>query len=114
VEIRNRDLDAPPFTTKDGSTIREYLRTARQSLAEATLGPGGSTQRHYHAVSEEIYTLLEGSGRMEVDGVEAEVGAGDSILIPPGAWHAITAGPDGVRFLCSCAPPYADADTYFD
>ena len=113
MEIRNRDREAQPFTTKDGSTIREYVHTERQSLAEATLGPGGATRRHYHAQTEEIYTLLEGSGRMEVDGEEEEVGVGDSILIPPGAWHQITAGTDGVRFLCACSPAYSDDDTYF-
>jgi mannose-6-phosphate isomerase-like protein (cupin superfamily) len=114
VEIRNRERDATPFTTKDGSTIREYVHTDRQSLAEATLPPGGRTQRHYHARAEEIYTVLEGDARLEVGGEEAEVSAGDSILIPPGAWHRITAGPAGVRFLCSCAPPYAHEDTYFE
>jgi len=43
VELRNRDRDATPFTTKDGSTIREYLHTEVQSLAEASLEPGQST-----------------------------------------------------------------------
>jgi mannose-6-phosphate isomerase-like protein (cupin superfamily) len=114
MEITNRERDALPFTTKDGSMIREYVHTDRQSLAEATLESGQATQRHYHVETEEIYTLLEGGGRMQVDGVQAEVRVGDSILIPPGAWHQITAGEDGVRFLCCCAPPYADADTYFD
>ena len=46
MEIRNRDRDAPPFTTNDGSTIREYLHTEVQSLAEATLEPGQATLRH--------------------------------------------------------------------
>jgi quercetin dioxygenase-like cupin family protein len=41
------------------------------------------------------------------------VGPGDAILIPPGSWHAITAGASGVRFLCCCAPSYSDADTHF-
>ncbi len=41
MELRNRDRDATPFTTKDGSTIREYLHTIVQSLAEASL-PAGS------------------------------------------------------------------------
>ena len=63
-----------PFTTKDGSTIREYLHTPAQSLAEATLTPGQSTQRHYHALSEEIYLLVAGGGTMELDGVSREVG----------------------------------------
>jgi mannose-6-phosphate isomerase-like protein (cupin superfamily) len=113
MHVRNRDRDAPPFTTKDGSTIREYLHTERQSLAEASLGPEEATERHQHRRSEEIYLLLEGDGRMEVDGDERAVSVGDAILIPAGAWHRITAGAGGVRFLCSCVPPYADDDTYF-
>ena len=86
----------------------------RQSLAEATLAPGAETRRHYHARSEEIYVLLEGSGRMEVDGDEREIGPGDAILIPAGAWHSIRADARGVRFLCCCAPAYSDEDTFFE
>ena len=37
---RNRERDAEPFTTKDGSTIREYFHSELQSLAEASLEPG--------------------------------------------------------------------------
>ena len=81
-----------PFTTKDGSTIREYLHSPAQSLAEATLEPGQSTMRHYHALSEEIYLLIGGAGTMEIDGETREVGEGDAILIPPGAWHELRAG----------------------
>ena len=102
------------FTTKDGSTIRELMHAANQSLAEATLAPGQSTQRHYHALSEELYSFLEGGGRLELDGEEQEVAVGDTVLIPPGARHSLTAGPDGARFLCCCAPAYAHEDTYFD
>ncbi len=109
----------PPFTTKDGSTIRSLLDRTNapvqlQSLAEATLPPHGSTQRHYHQISEELYFLLEGTGLMEIDGTTREVGPGDAILIPPGAWHQITADSGrSLRFLCCCAPPYDHSDTYF-
>ncbi len=102
-----------PFTTKDGSTIREYLHSPAQSLAEATLDPGQSTQRHYHALSEEIYLLIAGGGTMEIDGETRQVEKGDAILIPPGAWHELEAGPAGVRLLCCCVPPYSHDDTYF-
>ena len=106
--------DAEPFTTKDGSTIRELMHAANQSLAEATLAPGQSTERHYHALSEELYAFLAGGGRLEIDGEVRDVAAGDTVLIPPGAHHTVTAGADGARFLCCCAPPYSDADTYVD
>ena len=107
-----------PFITKDGSTIRSILDAANapvqnQSLAEAAVAPGGATQRHYHRMSEEFYYILEGSGCMEIDGETREVAAGDAILIPPGAWHTITAR-TALRFLCCCAPPYSHEDTYFE
>jgi quercetin dioxygenase-like cupin family protein len=112
MERRRRD-DLEPFTTKDGSTIREYLHTESQSLAEATLAPGQATQRHYHRLAEEIYLVVEGGGRMEVDGEVADVTAGDAILIPAGAWHELVAGPAGTRLLCACVPAYSHDDTYF-
>jgi len=113
VELRAY-ADAEPFTTKDGSTIRELMHTANQSLAEATLAAGQSTERHYHARSEELYSFLEGGGRLEIDGEVREVAAGDTVLIPPGARHTITAGQEGARFLCCCAPAYTHEDTVVD
>jgi mannose-6-phosphate isomerase-like protein (cupin superfamily) len=101
------------FTTKDGSTIRELHHTQRQSLAEAALEPGQSTQRHFHRQSEEIYVVLDGEGDLEIDGETRRVGPGDAALIPPGAWHEIRAV-SALRFLCCCAPPYSHEDTYFE
>ena len=103
---------AAPFTTKDGSTIRELHHTEAQSLAEARLEPGQATERHYHARTEEIYFLLEGAGEMELDGEHRRVVPGDAILIPPGTWHRITAI-GTLRFVCCCSPPYAHEDTFF-
>jgi mannose-6-phosphate isomerase-like protein (cupin superfamily) len=119
VEVRSRE-QAEPFITKDGSTIRVLLDAAaggaaNQSLAEASLAPGQATERHYHARTEEIYVLLDGEGEMEVEGRRARVGPGDAILIPAGAWHQIRADVGvPLRFLCCCAPPYADDDTFFE
>jgi mannose-6-phosphate isomerase-like protein (cupin superfamily) len=119
VEVRNLER-AVPFTTKDGSTIRELLGLPtsalirNQSLAEATLEPGQATECHYHRQSEEIYFLLEGGGSMELDGETRDVGPGDAVLIPPGARHTLRAGAEGARLLCCCAPPYRHEDTFFD
>ncbi len=107
-----------PFTTKDGSTITSILDSAnapvqKQSLAEASLPAGNSTERHYHKDSEELYYITSGNGIMEINGATREIVPGDAILIPPGAWHEIKATTNLV-FLCCCAPPYRHEDTYFE
>lgn len=107
-----------PFTTRDGSTIRSILDSTNapvqnQSLAEASLPAGGTTERHYHRRSEEFYFILSGHGTMEISGERRLVQPGDAILIPPGSWHQIAAIED-LRFLCCCAPAYAHADTFFE
>ena len=106
-----------PFTTKDGSQIRELLSHRnsdihQQSLAEATLPPGGSTTKHYHSKMEEIYFILEGCGQMQIEKEIQEVQAGDAIGILPGQHHKLwNDGPKPLRLLCCCAPCYEDKDT---
>ena len=110
---------ADPFVTLDGSRIRVLVDrllggAANQSLAEAELEPGGETRRHYHAETEEIYFVLEGRGEIEVDGKRTTLEPEDAVLIAPGARHQIRAVGGPLRFLCCCAPPYRDEDTFFD
>ena len=107
----------PAFTTKDGSEIRELLAhrnscIEKQSLAEARLPSGHSTTPHYHPVTEEIYYILMGTGRMQIEDDIQEVFSGDAIAIPPGARHQITCtSEEPLKFLCCCAPAYEHEDT---
>ena len=114
--MRLQRLDsAEPFTTKDGSTIRELHHTQQQSLAEATLEPAQATERHYHGRSEEIYLVTKGSGLLEIDGETRAVRPGDAILIPPRAWHTLeNDGTSELTILCICSPPYSHEDTFFE
>lgn len=105
------------FITKDGSEIRELLAhrnscIRNQTLAEARVAPGATTEAHRHLKTEEIYYILSGEGRMRLEDEWQPVGPGDAIAIPPGALHQITntgAGP--LVFLCCCAPGYEHDDT---
>ncbi len=112
--------DAVPFTTVDGSTIRELLAhrnssIRQQSLAEARLAPGLATTPHHHKVTEEIYYILSGSAEMTLEGESRPVGPGDAIAIPPGAKHTIrNTGPEELVFLCTCAPGYEHSDTFLE
>ncbi len=100
------------FVTADGSLIRELSRTERQTLAEATVPPGGDTAEHYHPVTQEIYQFLSGEGRMRLGEAEAAVGPGDCVLIAPGAIHKLwNTGSEPLVLLCCCVPPYSHDDT---
>ena len=108
-----------PFTTEDGSEIRELMARRNsairnQSLAEATLRAGQSTRAHFHPKAEEIYYILKGRGRMQMGSGERQVQPGDAITIPPGTPHKIFhAGTGDLVFLCCCAPGYEPEDVVF-
>ena len=116
MHVANLD-DAESFRSTDGSMIRELagivsLPSRQQSLAEATVPAGGATDEHYHPVAEELYFVLEGSGRLTIDGEGRDVRAGDCALIAPGAVHKlVNAGDEPLRLLCCCAPPWTADDT---
>jgi len=116
MDIKNI-ADAPAFTTKDGSEIRELLAhrnsaVRNQSLAEARLPPRATTTAHYHPQTEEIYYILVGEARMRIGDEVRDVRRGDAIGIPPGQIHQITnASSETLVFLCCCAPGYEHDDT---
>ncbi|MCW3051637.1 MAG: hypothetical protein JWN14_807 [Chthonomonadales bacterium] len=118
MDVINRQ-EAPAFTTKDTSTIREILAPrnsslVQQSLAEATLRSGAKTEAHLHPQTEEIYYILAGTGRMAIESELRQVSVGDGIAIPAGKRHQIlNTGVEDLVFLCCCVPAYTDADTEF-
>jgi len=116
MDIKNLN-EVPSFITKDGSEIRELLAhrnsvIRNQSLAEARVAVGTSTQEHYHVQTEEIYYITHGMGRIRIDGETREVKVGDAIAILPGQRHKLwNTGKETLRLLCCCAPAYEDEDT---
>ena len=116
MDIKKID-EAIPFITRDGSEIRELLAhrnsvIRNQSLAEARLPVGGSTQEHYHPQAEEIYFITAGVGRIRIEGDTREIKAGDAIAILPGQKHKLwNIGGETLKLLCCCAPAYEHSDT---
>lgn len=113
--VRRESREA--FVTADGSLIRELAglpsgNASNQSLAEATVPPGGSTIAHRHHQSEEIYLFTDGSGRMRLGDEERSVRAGDCVVISPGVPHKLWADEAAALvLLCCCSPAYSHEDT---
>ncbi len=116
MDVRNVS-DMPAFITKDGSEIRELLAyrnsvVRNQSLAEARVPVGGSTQEHYHPRAEEIYFITAGTGKMRIEAELCDVKPGDAIAILPGQKHKLwNTGAETLKLLCCCAPAYEHSDT---
>ena len=117
MDVKNLN-EVPPFTTKDGSEIRELLAhrnsaIRNQSLAEARLPVGGATQEHYHPRAEEIYYITHGTGKIRIENETIDVKPGVAIAIPPGQIHKLwNTGSEILRLLCCCAPAYEHNDTF--
>ena len=118
LNLREVEDQAPRF----GFAPNLQARFAKQALdAEQT---GMSLQRlapnyrvpfgHLHREQEEIYVVIEGSGRVKIGEEVVEVGPLDAVRVAPGAMRAFEAGPEGIEYVAFGAPstgsPGADTE----
>lgn len=72
------------------------------------LQPGDASTRHRHATQEELYLLLEGSGRIRVDGELLTLGPLDAVLVEPDSVRQVFNDTDAdALWLIVGAPPEA-------
>jgi mannose-6-phosphate isomerase-like protein (cupin superfamily) len=96
----------------DGAVNHVLLRwgkfDARNLLVTWTvMAPGGQRRGHTHAGSEQVYLIVRGSARMEVDHERQLVSAGALVYIPPGTRHGVSnAGPDELVYITAASPPF--------
>lgn len=55
---------------------------------------------HAHKQNEEVYIVLEGSGKLFIDGEEIEIKKGDVFKIDPKGERCISAGDEAIKFTC--------------
>jgi uncharacterized cupin superfamily protein len=89
----------------DFGVVRPLGRAAgseKAGLNHVVLPPGPSgVPHHCHSLEEELFVVLDGTGRVRLGDDEHPITAGDVIARPPGTGvcHSITAGPDGLTYL---------------
>jgi mannose-6-phosphate isomerase-like protein (cupin superfamily) len=65
---------------------------------------------HYHKHCTEIYHVIEGAGRMELDGRAVELRPGATVVIPPGVVHSSRGG---FRTVIVGVPAWEHTDEFF-
>ena len=75
------------------------------------LRPGQASTRHRHFSQEELYVLLEGTGRVRVDGDLLTLGPLDALLVGPDSIRQIFNDTDADQLWLVVGAPPEGADT---
>ena len=102
---------ATEFYTDERCYILEMSNSAADealSVARARVEPGVTTAWHRVKDTAERYVILEGEGRVEIEGLAPQsLGSGDVAIIPPGARQRIAnTGTGDLVFLALCTPRF--------
>lgn len=83
------------FTTKD------FPKNGKiQMINFARLPKGSSFSSHYHEDMQEVYILLSGQTKMQINNEETKLIKGDAVVIPIGAVHKMTnLGNDDAEYI---------------
>jgi quercetin dioxygenase-like cupin family protein len=85
--------------------VTEQLGSEVVGLSHQRLRPGARLPfGHRHERQEEIYVVLSGSGRANLDGATVELVALDVLRVEPPVTRSFEAGPDGLELLAVGAP----------
>jgi quinol monooxygenase YgiN/quercetin dioxygenase-like cupin family protein len=104
---------APKFgfgETGEARFARTALGSVTTGLSLQRLAPGARQSfGHEHGVDEEIYVVIDGSGRVAIDDAVYPVRKLDAIRVSPGSTRAFEAGADGLDFLATGSHRPGDA-----
>jgi len=80
--------------------VNEDLETRTTGLSHHRLRPDARQAfGHRHQAAEEVYVVISGSGRANLDGEIVELAELDGLRIAPGVTRALEAGPQGLEVL---------------
>ncbi|MFC9969970.1 cupin domain-containing protein [Spirillospora sp. NPDC127200] len=79
-----------------------------------TLGPGADGARpHFHALSTELFYVLDGRLQIMLDGGTTTLGPGGMAVVPPGSRHAFGAAAGHTADLLAVLTPGVERFGYF-
>ncbi len=96
------DLGTGPFPGADVRALGQAAGSVRAGLNHVALQAGQTgAPPHCHALEEELFFVLDGSGTLTLGGDEHPLRCGDVVARPPstGIAHALRAGDRGLTYL---------------
>lgn len=90
-----------PLTAADGAPCSLHVTAIRDS------------ERHYHRRTTEVYYILEGTGKIELNNDWHELEPGTVIWIEPGTRHRVVSE-QGLKTIVFALPAFDAGDEWFD
>lgn len=87
------------FAEKSWGSYRVLDVEEKSLIVKVTLNPGHRMNYHSHEKRDEIWTIIAGSGKTIVDGMEQPVKTGDVITMAAGCKHTVIAGDQGLQLI---------------
>ena len=87
------------FAEKSWGSYRVLDIEESSMTVKVTLNPGNKMNYHSHDKRDEVWTVIAGSGRTVVDGMEQLVRPGDVITMAAGCKHTVFAGDEGIQLI---------------
>jgi mannose-6-phosphate isomerase-like protein (cupin superfamily) len=69
--------------------------------------------RHFHRATTEVYYILEGAGKIELNGHWHELEPGTAVWIEPGTRHRVESA-EGLKAIVFALPAFDADDEWFD
>ena len=85
----------------DGRFSRKFLDSAELGISRWRYEPGSRTFGHRHQVQEEVYAVINGSGRIKLGDEIIEIKQWDVIRVAPNVARGFEAGPDGLEIIAA-------------
>ncbi len=83
--------------TVDNTDFRRVLYTGKHlQLVLMALKGGEEIGEEVHEGHDQFFRIEEGAGKVLIDGVETPIKDDDIVIVPAGARHNVTAGPEGL------------------
>lgn len=117
-----RLIESPAVVQAAGNKpkrIEEYagrVNSGHTAVSVARMvSPSGWQEPGQRPEFEEITVVLRGRLRVEYDGGELTVAAGQAVLTAPGEWvRYSTPGPEGAEYVAVCLPAFSPGGVHRD
>lgn len=107
-----RRAEAPAVPCPCGTSTR-ILTAAHEAPCSLHVTAIRDSVRHYHKETTEVYYILEGTGKIELNGDWHDLTPGTTVWIEPGTRHRVVSD-EGISTIVFGIPAFNPADEWMD